>query len=299
MSTNKIILTEEQELFIRENYKTMNGFQLSAGTGLTLRTIKRRMAEFGLVRTEEEKKAVWSKRRMPEPTDIAKRNRKIEGGGRGNLKTKWHLDKWNAKNGPFSYKHMLVYYNGKFGDFSDLKLIRKNRYDSFVEDRIAREEKRQKREIVLAAVSIKKAEKEKVDKVKREESAKRSAISAKKAVAAKKYKDAEELRIKQFDEIKANSPKTIKEVRKQLVENEMVPVKLNHKTTIWVKKDKCEQQEDGTWVKKTPLNVVKKEELENLKNKKHGNTNKTNNVPSESGEPVEPIPAELDASESY
>lgn len=292
MSANKVILTKEQESFIRDNYKTMNGFQLSVGTRLTHRIIKRRMSELGLVRTDEEKNAVWAKRRMPDVKEIANRNRKIECGGRGNYKTKYHLDKWNAENGSFSSKHMLVYKNGKFDDYNDLKLIRKWRYDIFVNDRdshlenaknrlIKREEKalideanrkkraiekekkdvikdainkekKQKREIVLAALALKKEEKEKIEKVKRAETAKRMAISAKKANITKKNKEANEERQKQLDEIKANS-KPLKETHATMLKEEKVRVRIDHRTTIYVKKSLCVQLENGDWVKNTNI----------------------------------------------
>jgi len=342
MSPNKTKITRKQDSFIRDNYKTMNGFQLSAGTGLTHRVIKRRMSELGLVRTDAEKKAVWAKRRLPDPKEISKRNQKIEGGGRGKNQAKYHLDKWNAKNGTFSNKHMLVYKNGKFDDYNDLKLIRKWRYDIFVKERddrfeqakkklikkeqkeitdkenrknrviekekkavekkkkdaikeenrkkrtIEREkkeaEKKQKREIVLAVMAEKKVEKEKIEKAKRAENAKKMAISSKKLLAAKKNKEAAEERQKKLEEIKANSPKTMKEFQQRLVKEEKVPVKLDHKTTIYVKKSLCTQLENGTWVKATPLNIV-----QSNKPKKHEKPNdKIIDVSEESRESSEP-----------
>ena len=45
--------------------------------------------------------------------------------------------------------------------------------------------------------------------------------------------------------------KSLNESLSQEIENGKVPVKIDHKTVIFVSRNKCVQQEDGSWVKKT------------------------------------------------
>ena len=47
-----------------------------------------------------------------------------------------------------------------------------------------------------------------------------------------------------------------------LIEEDKVPVKVNKDTTVWVKRSKCKQLENGDWEKKTQVNILKNGELQ-------------------------------------
>lgn len=295
---NKRIFTPEEEQYIKDNYAKVTKVEMAEKLKLNPHTILRIMTRMGLKRTQEEIDFVLSKKRKRD-SNWTMAVRKIEGGGRGNPRANYHLTKWIKTNGEFSSKKVLVYKNAKFDDFNDLVLINKRGFASFME-------KRPKR--ILWNTT--KEEREKKKELKREFLRKKEADLQKKAIVKavvksqtlKKKHEKEEAE-KRFEAIKASRPKTPEEAHNQLVSEGKVPVKLDHKTTIWVLKSKCEFV-DGAWVKKTPLNIVAQKEKDNLKLiiKKPKRNEESNNELLElikaDGESDECISQELDGSTS-
>jgi hypothetical protein len=260
---NTIELTDEQIQYIKNNYKTTKNPELAKALGLKDATLQKKMRELNIVRTKEEIKYVWSLRAKPNSKKLSLAGLKIEGGGKSiGGKTRWHRDKWITKNGDFSKTKKILVYKDEVGNFDDLILISKKKFAEHIR-------KRDKRKILFDKATEKKRIKD--DKQKKEQ-IKAIASATVRNINIKKKLEKEEME-KKFEAIKASRPKTPQEAHNQLVDAGKVPIKLDHKTTVWVSKSKCELI-DGIWVKKTPLNIVIQQEQESFKNKtfKHGKT---------------------------
>lgn len=223
---NYIQLSSENKKFLEDNYKTMTIESMAKTIGHHPKLVKDRLKEFGLARTKEDRNYIASIKRKPDHDMMSLLSSKIEGGTTSTTAS-YHLRKWNKLNGKFDRSKILVYKNS-VENFSDLALISKEKYHKFISDRnkaIATEKKTKAKALV-------------------------NDIARKKRILA-------EEREKQFDEIKKNTVnKSVMESNYQLVDEDRVPVKHDAKTTVWVKKSKCEQLEDGSWIKKTPLNIT-------------------------------------------
>jgi hypothetical protein len=170
--------------------------------------------------------------------EVAASRAKIEGGSRNNSKSRWHLVKWQTLNGPLKKRQMLVYRTGDFDSFEDLMVISRSKFANFV--RIREKKKEQAR---------RKEEKEKQKQLKKPKRVKSApsleSIERRKAASAANEK---------FAEFKRNyKQKTIAQAQEELVNEGKVPVKIDHKTTVWVRRDKCVRLDNGSWVKKSSL----------------------------------------------
>jgi hypothetical protein len=300
---NKIVLTAEEESYLRDNYATKSNVEMAAKLKIHPKTVLRMRTRMGLKRTPEQIALICNNKKKRDIVKWRLKVQKIEGGGRENSIAKYHLLKWIEKNRPFSRKKILVYKNSDFKNYDDLILIFKRHYEDFLvqrenrrlrkirqeKEKVEKAEKRDARLLEKSKVkeqrSIEKAKKqEKLDDAKKEreikleekrkiqekknEEIKQKAIAkaAVRSVTLKKRQD-EEDREKRFEEIKASRPKSVQEANLQLIKEDKVPIKVDHRTTVWVSKSKCEII-NGEWVKKTPLNIVLQEEINN-KPKKH------------------------------
>lgn len=299
---NKRILSSEEETYLRENYATTPKVDMAKKLKLNPNTILRIMNRMNLKRTPDEIALIRANKRK-RGNDWKLKVQKIEGGGRENKLASYHLFKWIKQNGKFTNKKILVYKNSEYDNYNDIVLIFKRHYEDFFiirENRKARAEKKhvdelekskkrddrllEKKKIeaeravetakrkeahdkIEAERAIKREEKRKIKEKKDAEILQKAlAKAAVRGVTLKKRLDEEE-REKRFEAIKASRPKSLSESNQQLLQEDKVPVELDHRTTVWVKKSKCDFV-NGKWIKKTPLNIVIQEEL-NLKPKKH------------------------------
>ena len=269
---NKRIFTAEEEAWIRENHNKVTKTVMAEKFGLVPTTIGRIFRRMGLKKTDEEIKDIMSKKTKPskEAIDAYKfKMRKIEGGGRGGLKPNYHLTIWRERNGDFSTKNILVYKTGNYDSFDDLVLIRKTSYEKFLEKRkqflVRKEAKLEKNKLSEAENLIKKSKQEETQKKRdekraiarkiAEEKEEKAALKYQQGAAARKKREDAERQQAIFDSIKANTkPKSIQQANSELLDKDLVPVKLDAKTTVWVKRSKCVFV-DGAWVKQTPLNI--------------------------------------------
>jgi hypothetical protein len=222
------VFNAEKEKFLIENFRTMNNVDLAKHVGIqSAKSVRRKMREMGLNRTPQEiQKLVADAKGRIDHKKCAIKRLKIEGGSRSNdkksIKIKYHKDKWIQKNGPIPKGMTLVYENGKYDDFSDLLLIKNKSYNSFIK----------KRDIRL----------------RKEDRKKKTAVTAHQAQERRKRFEKQEMLQEQ---LKANhKQKSFGEAVTEQLESEKVPVRLDHKTLIFVKKEKCYQDESGNWHKK-------------------------------------------------
>jgi hypothetical protein len=224
---NKIILTPEQEQFLLDNYGKMTKPALAQALRTNSSTILDMMDRRGLKRTPEQIEFIMknSKNKPSAKTieGVSAPRRRIEGGSRENMKARWHLAKWTEKNGTFDLDKILVYQ--KPGNkYEDLILIDKKNLDTFILER-----------------DTPKKDWKNVSRV---------------STKSKLTRHDEEKHEKNFEKIKADSlNKTVDQAVSELINEGKVPVRLDSKTLVWVKREKCVQLEDGSWVKKDPLNI--------------------------------------------
>lgn len=228
---NKII-TEEHKVFLKNNYKILNNVELGKVVGVTSKHVYDVLCSMGIKRTKDEVKALISKCSSEKDNSKASFTRlKIEGGGRkSTLKVKWHREKWTKINGDVSKKQILVYKNANYDSFEDLILIQKRHYESFLR-------KRDKR----------------LNKIKKENKMQGRTYMRKRGSERRKI---EEKFQQEFLEMKSNHvQKNFTESVISMQEEGKVPVHIDEKTTLWVNKNKCYQDEEGLWHK-----IPKKEE---------------------------------------
>ena len=200
---------------------------LAKELGTNSSTILDMMNVRGLKRTPEQITFINLNKSKPNKETLDKNKiskTKIEGGVRGQGKRKWHLTKWVREHNNFSLKQMLVYKNEEV-KYKDLILINKSTYKVFVE----------KRKLRLTLKT-----KTKVN-------------SPLRTNVIEKQKE-EESQQKRFEEIKTTSPKNTSEAIDQLVQEDKVAIKIDSRTTVWVKKNKC-RFVNGVWERIKPLNV--------------------------------------------
>lgn len=241
--TVKFEFTDEQEQFLRDNYATMTTMtnqEMADKLGFKRTFIKDKMRELGIIRNMDQTKSLISRTNLEKDhKKIAAQRLKIEGGGRdARCKTKWHLKKWQTLNGELKPKQVLVYRTGDFDNFEDLMVISRSKFANFVRIRDKKKEQ-----------AARKAEKERLKQLKRPKRLKSApspeSLERKKADYAAREK---------FEEFKRNyKPKTIAQAQEELVNDGKVPVKIDHRTTVWVRRDKCVRLENGSWVKKSSL----------------------------------------------
>lgn len=205
----------EQEQFVRDNYKTMRNKDLGEKLGVSAQYMKRLFIRLGIKRTPEEIKAVIDLKDKPVIDTMKKLT--IEGGGRSNGKARYHKECWIKENGPIRKNSILMYATKDYDNWKDLKLVRKSAVENFI---IKRD-----KAIRLAEERAKSAEK-------------RNRIEIKRAKNQKLEAEREKL----LEKIKAN-PRNIDH------EAEMgkVPVRLDSRTLMYVKREKCIEMEDGTF----------------------------------------------------
>lgn len=237
--TVKFAFSPEQEQYLRDNAATKTNAEIAEALGFKKSFIKDKVRELGIVRTETQTKSLISRTNLAKDhKKIAAQRLKIEGGGRdAKCKTKWHLKKWQTINGELKPKQVLVYRTGDFDNFEDLMVITRSKFANFVRIRDKKKE-----------IAKRKAEKDKAKLLKQKP--KRVTHSVESIERRKESAAARE----KFEEFKKNyKPKTIAQAQEELVNEGKVPVKLDHKTTIWVKREKCVRLENGNWVKKSSL----------------------------------------------
>jgi len=266
-------LSDENIQYIKDNYLNTTNPALAAKLGLHPATLRKKMNELNIIRSAEERKKVWGLRGKADPAKLSLATCMIETCDGVNIgKRRWHRDKWILNNGKFSAKKKMLVYKDDIGNFDDLILIYKRNYYAHIKNRDARKtrtEVKSKKEAILDANrklrEEAKAKKEAIlDATEDEKIAIAFKKAAKYAIAMKKKQEADEMERK-FEAIKAARPKNMRESNIQLAKEDKVPVKLDAKTTIWVKRDKCTEVSPGIWQKNSPLNVVKHNEEANKK----------------------------------
>lgn len=224
---NKVEISPEMEQFIRDNYRTMNNIELGKKIGVVPKSMYRILKNMGITRTKEEIAVmVQTRNKFTEKakTGIVKR-RKIEGGGRNNRRAEWHLKCWIDKNGEVPTDCILMYKTKNYNDKNDVVLVKRNKYDAFVKKRdenLEIENKRKEREI----------------------RAQQNAEKTTKRLNEYKRKEEQEaflnsIRNRSTDDVYAQERALGK-----------VPVRLDDKTEIWVKKEKCNKLPNGQYVLK-------------------------------------------------
>lgn len=223
---NKIFNTEKEKYLI-DNYKTTSKKELGKHIGVTKSSIERKMIELGLVRTKEERSMIIKNAKDKiDHKKLAIKRLKIEGGGRNcSNKIKYHKDKWIKLNGPIVNGMILVYENEDYNNFNDLILIKNRSYNPFLKKRGIKLRKELKEKNNLANYT-------RIDQKKREK---------------------DRLEKKQEELFKNYKQKTVTEVSKELLNSGNVKIRLDHKTVIYAKKEKCYQDDKGNWHKREQL----------------------------------------------
>lgn len=235
LALNKgVKLTEEQEEYLRQNFRTTKNSELGEKLGIKYSTVQKVLRERGLVRTDKEVQAIIDNaREFTNYFELRKNRYKIERlDGKGS--EVWHKDKWIESNGSIADGKMLVYKNG-VKVCADLVLIDKESFQEFAEERRIRLG-RERREAVAA----------KTKKIFDKESiivpitARRQKVSQKWNEFVSDYKH-----------------KTLTETTEELVDQGKVPVFVDVKTTVWVLRELCEKTADGTWRRKSETNKLR------------------------------------------
>lgn len=217
MRNNKVV-TKDDEKYILENYRTVNNNIIGKKVGINPKSVLRILNRLGVKRTPKEIKNLINGRDKT-VKGIEKRIT-IEGGGRKNYKAQAHRRKWVDKNGKIPEGMMLVYSTGDFNSADDLVLIKRKSLSVF----------------------IKKREKEAIDAKKRE-------VRERKA----KFLMAKEIKNKAKQKEKEKNENFIKELKKKpasTIDDMMkgkVPVRIDNRTIIYVKRERCNLLEDGTY----------------------------------------------------
>ena len=215
----KVVLTLEDELFIRSNYKTMLNKDLAERFGIVPKSMLRILKRLGITRTKEEIAAVVKLR------DTSK------GNGREKLLkiAEWHKKQWRKHNGDIPDDSVLMYATKNYESWEDLVLVKKTKAEAFIS----------KRELSIERTQRKIAEEEKKKKIefkkeRKEKRALRVAHEDKKEIAHEKFKDT--LVQRTFEE-DANYEKSLGKVS----------VRIDDRTVIWAKPERCGQNEDGSY----------------------------------------------------
>lgn len=220
---NKKELSKEEEQYILENYRTTLNKDLAAKLGVAPKTMLRIFRRLGIKRTPEEAQAVSMLRKKPKLDFQSRRN--IEGGGKKNGRAVWHKKIWTSKNGPIPEDSILVYSTKKYDSVEDLILIKKSKFDAFVKKRDSFLEKEKKR-------------------VEREKRAQKKAEQELKRSEREKQQEKHEEFIHKLR--KNQSTNWVKEE----YERGRVPIRLDQRTTVWVKIEKCDLLPNGNYVLK-------------------------------------------------
>ena len=207
---NTRILTDDEYKFIKENYTKMKNKDLGAKLNIQSKSVYRILKRLGLIRTKEEIEYIRNTR-----THISGsyKIRKIENGGRGKHRENYHKQQWIKFNGQIPKGFMLVYENKKYEDLSDLILIKQKSFKTFAK----------KREKILNC------ERKNKELIKKE------------IEKAKRDKRNNEIKISLVNKINI----------KPIIDEhyiETVPVKIDSKTTIMVKRNRCNKLENGNWI---------------------------------------------------
>lgn len=218
------IFNAEKEHYLRENFRTTPNDVLAKNIGLAKDHMRKIMRNLCLKRTPQEIQALISNGLSNrDEQKKAQKVRKIEGGSRNcNNRIKYHKTRWIEKNGPIPNNMVLVYENGDYENYNDLILIKKISFNSFIKKRDIRLRKEQRQ--------------------------KKTAVTVYQAEERRRRRERQE---QMEEELKKNyKQKSFTEAVCEQLENEKVPVRLDHKTLIFVRKDKCYQDEHGNWHKK-------------------------------------------------
>jgi hypothetical protein len=212
----RLILTFEDEQYFRDNFKIINNKILAKKFGVSTKTIQKTLIRLNLKREKSDIRLIIINSNVNNIANQSHR-RTIEGGGRKEHRARYHKNRWSKINGAIPKGYMLVYNTKKYEDFNDLILIKQKSFDSFIKKRETR-----------------------LNKLKKEK--KSQEIHDKKLSSEKLEMDRE------------NIVKFIQEQGGHSIENEFknnkVPIKLDKNTTIFVKREKCEKLEDGSYVLK-------------------------------------------------
>lgn len=220
--------TQEEIDYILNNYRTTNNKELGKNLGVCAKSMLRVFNRLGIKRTEEEIKNLIDSR--DRSNNGSKKRISIEGGRRDNHKAAWHKARWIKNNQSIPKGMVLVYATADYNNADDLILIRRKDYDSFI--------KKRDKEIAKKAKIVKQEEK----KIEREK--KKRLTLEKEEKKIKKEKDEE--KISDFlENIRKNPTTTQKEL-----EMGKIPVKIDDRTTIYVKKERCEKLDNGTYILK-------------------------------------------------
>lgn len=218
---NKRELSEEEKAYVLKSYRTVNNNEIGKKLGVNPKSVLRILNRLGVKRSHEDiRKLIQDKDRT---SNGAEKKRSIEGGGRANYKTAWHKTQWINKNGKIPEGMILVYSTGDFTSWKDLVLMPRKKSNTFIKKRDSnirsekkRLEKEKKNQIVLQRDS-RRREKEKQDE------------------KAEKF----------LSELKKDPSK----FAKQSLEGK-VPVRIDHRTIIYAKRERCEALSDGTYILK-------------------------------------------------
>ena len=219
----------EQEQFVRDNYRTMLNKDLGEKLGVSSQYMKKLFVRLGIKRTKEEIQSVINLKSKPVIDMSSKLT--IEGGGRGNSKARYHRTCWVKLNGPIRNNHILMYETKDYDNWKDLRQVHKDTLESFKikrEAAIGVAERKEKRVIQLEIKAIRKSRKSESIKAEQESQ-------------------------KRFALIKAN-PRTLDHE----MEMGKVPVRLDSRTLMYVKREKCIQMEDGSFQLKSGVTTLYK-----------------------------------------
>lgn len=226
MSNKRSVFSEEEKSYVISNYKTVNNTIMSECLAVCRMTVIRLMKSLNLTRTPAEKQnLITDVMSQVDRAAAAKKRWSIEPGP----KSKLHRDRWVSNKGKMSKGKMLVYNNANYGDFNDLVVIQNKNFDKFVYNR----DKRLGHEV---KEGIKTNERQKKFDIKTQ-------------LLKKKHE-----RVLEFEKnqrfLENYYNKTIKESNKEQASRNKVPVKVDHKTVVWMDRDKCIKNENGMWIKK-------------------------------------------------
>ena len=140
-------------------------------------------------------------------------------------KAKWHLEKWSKLNGKVPDGFILFYENARRDDFGDLILLPKSEFNTRLDERERKEKETEKKQEKEKGMSVLNALKKR-----------RNAVYTQ-----------QEKKINNF--LKTYKQKSLAEASEEEKEKGKVPVRLDHKTIVFLKKEECIKK-DGKWIKK-------------------------------------------------
>lgn len=221
----KRIFTKKEQLYIIENYKFKTNTEMAEKLGLFKKSMYRILKGMGLKREEEDIKRVIRARKKSNNDQSYRRN--IEGGGRSNMKAKNHKSVWIKKHGKIPSGFILVYKTPDYANYNDLVLIDRNDLDSFIMKRDKKMLESQK-------------DKRRIERILKKEQKKNIAHQKElRRIENEKNRDREDEFLRS---IKKNS-------NTKCMDKDRVPVQIDSRTMVWVKKEKCEKI-NGRWVLK-------------------------------------------------